>query len=191
MNDEPIYFVTSNKGKYVEAEHVASRYGIHLLHLNTIKYEIQDNDLSKIASTAAQAACSESEYSVVAEDSGFFVEALNGFPGPYSSHAFATLGVHGILKLMQGIPQREAHFLSAVAYSKAGQAPICFEGIVRGTLPLAPKGNLGFGFDPIFVPANGDGRTFAELTIEEKNRSSHRATAFGKFFEWYKSNRVQ
>jgi XTP/dITP diphosphohydrolase len=182
-----IYFATKNKGKYAEAEQVAISYGIRLIHLNWNKHEIQDNDLSKIASFAAEAAARESKHSVVAEDAGFFVQALNGFPGPYSSYVFEKLGVQGILKLMRNVSRREAFFSSAVAYSKDGCDSICFEGAVKGTVSSAPKGSRGFGFDPIFIPTQGDGRTFAELEIEEKNRLSHRAAAFGKFCLWFRS----
>ena len=73
----------------------------------------------------------ESKKNVVAEDAGFFVNALHGFPGPYSSYVYEKLGVQGILKLMQDVTQRDAFFSSAVAYSSRGHASACFEGIVK------------------------------------------------------------
>jgi XTP/dITP diphosphohydrolase len=120
---------------------------------------------------------------VVAEDAGFFVEALQGFPGPYSSYVYRKLGVEGILKLMKDVTERRAYFCSALAYSSGGHC-FCFEGKVRGTVSLSPRGARGFGFDPIFIPIDADGRTFAEMEVGEKNRFSHRAIAFRKFFEW-------
>ncbi|MGA2784523.1 MAG: XTP/dITP diphosphatase [Candidatus Bathyarchaeia archaeon] len=185
-DDSLVYFATKNKGKYAEAKQVASEHGIQLAHLNWDKYEIQDDNISRIASLAAEVASRESEKnSVVAEDAGFFVNALHGFPGPYSSYVYEKLGVHGILKLMQDVTQRHAYFSSAIAYSSRGRASVCFEGIVRGSLCHAPRGSRGFGFDPIFIPTKGDGRTFAEMNIEEKNQLSHRAVAFGKFCTWF------
>ena len=184
-DDSLIYFATKNKGKYAEAKQVASEHGIQLMHLNWNKHEIQDDNLSRIASLAAEVASRESEKNVVAEDAGFFVNALQGFPGPYSSYVYETLGVQGILKLMQDVTERDAFFSSAVAYASRGHASACFEGIVRGSLCHAPRGSRGFGFDPIFIPTQGDGRTFAEMGIEEKNRLSHRAVAFRKFCTWF------
>lgn len=140
-DDSLIYFATKNKGKYAEAKQVASEHGIQLMHLNWNKHEIQDDNLSRIAALAAEVASRESKKNVVAEDSGFFVNALQGFPGPYSSYVYETLGVQGILKLMQDVTQRDAFFSSAVAYSSPGHASACFEGIVRGSLSHATRGS--------------------------------------------------
>jgi XTP/dITP diphosphohydrolase len=181
-----IQFATKNKDKYDEAARVAARYGIELVHLSLEKYEIQADELAKIATVAAEQALRESRASrLVAEDAGFFIDALNGFPGPYSSYVYRKLGVHGILRLLGDADEREAYFSSAVAYCGEGQTT-CFEGIVKGTVSLKPKGHHGFGFDPIFIPNEGEGRTFAEMAIDEKNRYSHRALAFSKFCEWVK-----
>ena len=182
-----VYFATKNKGKYAEAAKIASEYGVQLAHLSLEKHELQDDDLSKIVSFAVEEAVRESKRDcVVAEDAGFFVESLQGFPGPYSSYVYDKLGVEGILKLMKDVTQRSAYFCSALAYSQKGRFS-CFEGKVRGTVSLSPRGAQGFGFDPIFIPVDGDGRTFAEMDIAEKNRFSHRAIAFRNFFEWLKS----
>jgi XTP/dITP diphosphohydrolase len=186
-----VYFATKNNGKYVEAAQIASEYGVELAHLSLEKHEVQDDDLSKIASFAAEEAVRESKIDcVVAEDAGFFVEALQGFPGPYSSYVYSKLGVEGILKLMKDVTERDAYFCSALAYSQEGHS-FCFEGKVNGTVSLSPRGARGFGFDPIFIPVHGDGRTFAEMEISEKNRFSHRAMAFRNFFKWLKSQRQQ
>ena len=180
-----IHFATKNKDKYNEAARVASEHGIVLIHLNLEKHEIQSEDLSKIAAVAAEQALHESKADcVVAEDAGFFVDALNGFPGPYSSYVYGKLGVHGILMLLQEEDRRDASFASAVAYCSRKGRSVCFEGTVKGQVSLTPRGQHGFGFDPIFIPDQSKGRTFAEMRMEEKNRFSHRAIAFSKFFNW-------
>lgn len=182
-----IHFATTNKDKYHEAARVATEHGIELIHLNLEKHEIQAEDLSKIASVAAEQALRESNVqSVVAEDAGFFVDALHGFPGPYSSYVYRKLGMQGILRLLREGDRRDASFASSVAYCSKTHPTICFEGIVKGQISLTPRGDRGFGFDPIFVPDQGEGRTFAEMGIEEKNRFSHRAIAFSRFFNWIK-----
>ena len=179
-----VQFATRNKGKYDEAARVAANYGVELEQLNLEKYEIQADDLAKIATVAAEQAFNESKLSpVVAEDAGFFVGALNGFPGPYSSYVYRKLGLEGVLRLLGNTAERAAHFSSAVAYC-SGRETACFEGVVKGTVSFTPSGSHGFGFDPIFIPDGCDGRTFAEMDIDEKNRHSHRALAFSKFCEW-------
>jgi len=186
-----VQFATKNKGKFDEAARVALKYGIELAQVKLEKYEIQDDDLKKIATVAAEQALQELKApAILAEDAGFFIDALNGFPGPYSSYVYRTLGVNGILKLLEKMSKREAHFASAVAYCSGGRT-MCFEGVVKGKVEFKPRGKQGFGFDPIFIPDQGDGRTFAEMDIDQKNRYSHRALAFTKFCKWAKAQSLQ
>lgn len=185
-----VYFATTNRGKFIEAARITSRFGIRLNHLKFEKQEIQSNDLREIASFAAKQAAQLKRCAVVAEDAGFFVNALNGFPGPYSSYVFKTLGTKGILTLISTQENRKALFKAAVAYCAPKKRPHSFSGVVKGVVSPKGKGNLGFGFDPIFIPNDGDGRTFAEMTIDEKNAiPSHRALAFSKFCQWFTAKR--
>jgi XTP/dITP diphosphohydrolase len=184
-----VYFATGNKNKYLEATRIASSFSIDLKFLDFEKQEIQSRNVAEIASHAAMHAAQSTGKSVVAEDAGFFVHALDGFPGPYSSYVFDTLGMNGILRLTRDARNREASFQATVAYCEPSRTPICFTGIVRGSLAQRPKGSHGFGFDPIFVPREGDGRTFAEMSAVEKNLFSHRGKAFTKFCKWFASSR--
>ena len=119
------------------------------------------------------------------EDAGLFVEALNGFPGPYSKYVYTTVGIKGILNLMKNVTNRSAYFMSAVSFGNPNEEPFCFVGKADGKLSLDERGTSGFGYDPIFIPSEGDGRTFAEMTTDEKNGYSHRAKALRKFAKWY------
>lgn len=190
-DDEPsIRFATTNSDKFKEAAEIVEAYGIRLKRLNLEKQEIQAENIVEIAVySAQQLVLTGTVRSVVAEDSGFFVDALRGFPGPYSSYVYKTLGSRGILNLMRNVNDRKASFTSAVAYCAVRSIPVCFTGVVKGTLTSRLRGKSGFGFDPIFVPQYGDGRTFGEMNVEEKNRFSHRAKAFAKFCKWYTSER--
>ena len=179
-----VYFATLNKGKYAEVAEVATEFGVRLKPLRRGKMEIQSDDLREIASFAAKEACVATLRPVVADDSGFFVHALGGFPGPYSAYVFRTIGNNGILRLLRSAGNRAASFQAAVAFCKPNAEPICFSGTVNGAVVRRPKGIRGFGFDPIFMPNEGDGRTFAEMSAKEKNRFSHRGRAFRKLFEW-------
>jgi len=182
------FFVTTNIHKFNEAREELGRHGITTALLKIKVTEIQDENLEKIAKTSAQEAVEKSGLPVLVEDAGLFVEALKGFPGPYSSFVYRTLGTKGILKLMRGTTKRNAYFLSVVAFhSPERSSPKCFQGRVEGEITLKERGNKGFGFDPIFKPRKGSGKTFAEMTTPEKNRLSHRAQALRKFAEWYNS----
>jgi XTP/dITP diphosphohydrolase len=184
-----IWFVTGNKAKYAEASRVADRFGVRLKQLPLGKIEIQADDLQEIAGFAAKQACQATRRPVVAEDSGFFVDALGGFPGPYSSYVYKTVGNDGILRLMRSDDNRLASFRATVAFCRPRSRPVCFSGIVAGKVARRPKGTRGFGFDPIFIPVDGDGRTFGQMKTEEKNLLSHRAKAFGEFFKWFLTGR--
>lgn len=80
---------------------------------------------------------------------------------------------------------REAFFRSVVAFASPSLQAVCFIGEIHGRIAMSPRGSGGFGFDSIFVPEGGDGRTFGEMSLLEKNRFSHRAFSVKKFAKWY------
>jgi XTP/dITP diphosphohydrolase len=180
----PVWFLTSNKGKFREAAGVAAASGLKLRMLAGPKIEIQSDSLSEIASYAAEEAANRLGISVIAEDAGLFINQLNGFPGPYSSDVFKRLGNDGIIKLMENVSHRNARFSSVVAFCVPKANARTFAGSVAGRIGLCSRGARGFGFDPIFLPDKGDGRTFAQMTVKEKNRFSHRAVSFAKLSRW-------
>lgn len=177
--------VTSNLGKAREFESIFSEYGLSF-RIEPIKTpEIQAVDLRIIAEQSAIYAYDILREPVLVEDAGLFIDALNGFPGPFSSYVYKAIGIRGILKLMEDVEDRRARFLSVIAFytPMIGGVKI-FTGEVEGYIAREPRGSSGFGFDPIFIPAEGDGKTFAEQSVEEKNKLSHRARAARKFAEW-------
>ncbi len=179
------YFVTSNIHKFQEARRVLSEYKIATAKLRVEAVEIQDDSLENIAKYSVRDAVKNCGLPVFVEDAGLFIEALNGFPGPYSKYVYNTVGLKGILKLMKNIENRNAYFMSVIAFGSPNEQPTCFIGKVEGKLTLEMRGTSGFGYDPIFKPNDGDGRTFAEMTTAEKNGISHRAEALRKFAELY------
>jgi XTP/dITP diphosphohydrolase len=180
-----IYFATSNKNKFNEASRILEKYGYELVLFSFEKKELQSTDLGEIALQSALIAYTYVNAPVVVEDSGLFIKALNGFPGPFSSYVYKTIGVRGVLKLMEGVTDRSAYFEAAVAIVMPPFERV-FKGSVYGRIADSPRGTGGFGFDPIFIPENED-KTFAEMSVEEKNRYSHRARAFEKLGIWLKS----
>jgi len=177
-----LLFATSNKHKLLEAREALKPYGIEVEPCTAPKLEVQAESLETVAAYAAQVAYLVTGKPVVVEDAGLFIEALNGFPGPYSSYVYKTIGFKGILKIMEGVEDRRAYFESAVALAYRGGVRV-FTHRVHGRIAREPRGSGGFGFDPIFIPS-GSTRTFAEMSIEEKNRYSHRAGALRKLAEW-------
>jgi XTP/dITP diphosphohydrolase len=180
------FFVTGNVHKFDEARRVLAEYDIAATMLKVNAIEIQHDHIEEIARTRAKDAVKKCGLPIIVEDAGLFVKALRDFPGPYSSYTYRTIGSKGILRLMEKVEEREAHFHSAVAFSSPDEPPRCFHGCVKGEISEEERGSHGFGFDPIFKPANGHDRTFAEMTKEQKNRHSHRGTALRGFAKWYR-----
>jgi XTP/dITP diphosphohydrolase len=171
-----ILFVTNNPHKVNEIAAVLSKYNIRVEVSSVKKREIQSEQLEEIAKESALSAYQALKRPLFVEDSGLFIKALNGFPGPYSSYTYKKIGVAGILKLMAGEKNREAEFVSQIAYiDESGEIKLC-RGVCKGDVAEEARGSGGFGFDPIFIP-KGQKKTFAEMSVEEKNRFSHRAKA--------------
>jgi XTP/dITP diphosphohydrolase len=176
-----ICVVTSNTHKFDEIRDVSREYGVEVEMCPGLKLEIQSDNLEDIVLKSALLAYLYLNKPILVEDAGLFINALNGFPGPYSSYVYKTLGVNGILKLMDGVTNRRACFKSAVALVVNNRV-LSAQGEVCGVITTYPRGQGGFGFDPIFIP-DGESRTFAEMSVSEKNRHSHRAKAIRKIFE--------
>ena len=172
---------TSSDNKYAEAKEVLGIYGIELERLSIQRVEIQADDPELIAEYSLKVL--DLNIPILVEDAGLYIEKYYGFPGPYSSYALRTIDNEGILKLMENEDEREARYLSAVAF-RDGDTTLTFKGEVKGWISREERGNAGFGFDPIFIPEEGDGRTFAEMSTEEKAKISHRGRAFRKLAEW-------
>jgi XTP/dITP diphosphohydrolase len=118
---------------------------------------------------------------LIVDDTGFFIDALNGFPGPYAAYILNTIGNSGILKLMEGQKDRNARFITAIAFADKNGVRV-FKGTIEGRIAHAARGERGFGYDPIFE--TGD-KTLAEIPLEEKSRISHRARALAAFLDWF------
>jgi XTP/dITP diphosphohydrolase len=136
------------------------------------------------ASHKARAYAAAGGLRAVADDSGLEVDALRGAPGLRSRRFFgddATAPERNekLLALLDGVEQRGARFVCVTALAWPDGRALLFDGEVRGEIGLAPRGQQGFGYDPIFVIA-GDGRTMAELPADEKHRISHRGLAVAK-----------
>ncbi len=185
MRESKIWMATSSDDKYAEAREVLAEFGVELGRIDVEKIEIQADDPVEIVEYSLRQ-MEDDGRALVMEDAGIFIEHFGGFPGPYSSYVLERLDNPGILKLMEGVKDRRAHYGSAVAI-RIGKAIKSFRGYVRGSIAEIERGTGGFGYDPIFIPDEGDGRTFGEMTEDEKNAISHRARAFRKLGKWLAS----
>jgi XTP/dITP diphosphohydrolase len=124
-----------------------------------------------------------------ADDSGLVVDALHGEPGIYSARYSGSrdpkVNLDLVLERMQGQTHRTARFISVISLVLNGQYYL-FRGVVEGTLATECAGVAGFGYDPIFIP-HGYEYTFAEMSLADKNRISHRSKALVQLFQFLKS----
>jgi XTP/dITP diphosphohydrolase len=179
-----ITMVTSNAGKAAE---VAAFFGgfLDVDHIALEVPEYRSNDIAEIARGKARFAYRQLKTPLIVDDTGFFIDALEGFPGPYAAYVLNSIGNTGILKLMEGISDRNARFTTGIAYADEHGIQV-FTGILEGKIALCPRGNNGFGYDPIFEL---DKKTLAEISLDEKSRISHRGRALSSFHDWYISQR--
>ncbi len=135
---------------------------------------------ARIKAGAVVAATGEA---AVADDTGLEVEALGGAPGLRTAryagdHATFDDNMAKLLDALAGVADRRARWRTVALVAFPDGREMVAEGVCRGTIAEARRGTAGFGYDPVFVPDDGDGRTLAELTREEKNALSHRGQAF-------------
>lgn len=182
-----LIIATRNKGK---AKEIISILGDLELDIRDLRdypnFEDPDENTDSFAGNAAVKAVMAAEHTgemCLADDSGLVVDALGGRPGVYSSR-YAGEGasdedrVRKLLEEMADVPddERSAHFAAAVAIAVPGRLVAVVEGRCCGAIARCPRGENGFGYDPIFIP-DGMANTMAEIPPEVKNRISHRSRA--------------
>ena len=145
---------------------------------------VEDGDtLEDNARLKAVAVCGHSGQAAVADDTGLEVAALGGAPGVKSAryageHANDADNRHKLLSELEGAADRSARFRTVAVVAFPDGSELLAEGTITGTIADGPRGDEGFGYDPVFVPDGRDGRTFAEMSPDEKNAVSHRGRAF-------------
>lgn len=174
-----LYFASSNRHKFLEAKAILETFGIKLGFFKCNLTEIQSDKIRDIAFQKSIDAYHQCKKPIIVEDDGLFIDSLNGFPGPFSSYVYKTIGNQGILKLVKR--NRKANFQSVISYCDKKIHPKLFEAQLVGKINKNSTGK-GWGYDPIFIP-NGKKKTFAELS--DKNEISHRYKALKKFSSWF------
>ena len=188
-----LVFATNNRHKLEEVSHkIGDQF--ELLTLNDIGCT---EDIEETGSTFEENAAIKSKYvydkyhlNCFGDDSGLVVDALNGEPGVYSARYAGEHGNHAaniqkVLAKLEGVENRKARFVTVISLMWEGTEHV-FEGTVEGTIRHETTGNGGFGYDPIFQP-DGYDVTFAEMSMDEKNKISHRARAMEKLISFLKT----
>lgn len=197
LGGETLVIATHNAGKLKEISALLAPYGMNCISAGSLGLAepaetgktFVDNALIK-----AQAAAEASGLPALADDSGLCVAALEGAPGVYTADWaerqwfegppgrdwYMAMGkVEGLLAEQGPDADRSCWFACVLAIAWPDGDSAVYEGRANGTLTWPPRGTVGFGYDPVFVPTGGT-QTFAEITPEEKHRISHRADAFAK-----------
>jgi XTP/dITP diphosphohydrolase len=190
MTNINLIFATSNQNKVLEIQKILPKK-FNIKSLKDLNYF---EDVPENKNTIEGNAIFKAKYiyekfniNVFADDTGLEVEALNGEPGVHSARYAGTTrnsekNIKKLLKNLKNIKNRNARFKTVIALIIDNKLHI-FSGIVEGYILDSPKGNNGFGYDPIFCP-NGFDKSFAELTLKEKNLISHRSFAMKKLIDF-------
>lgn len=182
MEIDRLIFATSNEGKINEAQEIL---GVKVNGTSLEIEEIQSLDPVKVALAKAKAYFSAIKIPLFVEDTSLAFEGLNGLPGPYINDMAKALGNSGLTQLIKD-KSRKATAQVTIVFVDAKGKEHPFTGVTDGTIAEVPKGEGGFGWDPIFIP-DGEERTFGEMSLEEKNKFSMRKKAFDAFKKWLSS----
>jgi XTP/dITP diphosphohydrolase len=186
-----VLFASKNQGKVKEVKKILGEKGIEVSSLadfDDVPDVVEDREtFLDNSKKKAKEIYDKFKIPVVADDSGLSVDQLNGRPGVYSAryageNAADKDNNEKLISELAGLPSpHPARFISVAVYYN-GNEYISAAGELNGEIILEPRGHNGFGYDPLFIP-EGYNKTLAELTLEDKNRISHRAKAFSKLKE--------
>ncbi len=185
-----LVFATNNQHKFNEIKNIFSDR-VNLISLKDLNFneDIPEDHNSLEENSASKALFVYNKYKIdcFADDTGLEIEALNGDPGVHSARYAGDQcnfedNINKVLQKMHGIINREARFRTVISLVENGRI-VNFEGSIRGKILNEKKGAKGFGYDPIFQP-DGYEQTFAEMTMQEKNKISHRGRAIEKLINY-------
>jgi len=162
-----LIYVTGNKYKIELAERILGPLGVKITQKKIYCPEIQDNSIINVSKYSAKYAANALNLPVIKNDSGLEIDALKGFPGPYTSYIEDTITEDGILKLLDGIKNRDACFIEVISYCEPNKEPISFISKTYGKIADKKRGDFGWSFDKIFIPSNQE-KTLAEYEDDKR-----------------------
>ncbi|HSX42081.1 MAG TPA: non-canonical purine NTP pyrophosphatase [Candidatus Saccharimonadales bacterium] len=172
-----LFFITGSKNKFEEVKTVIS----DVEQLDIDLPEIQHNDAHEIIKAKLQEAVKHRQSELMVEDTSLYFDCLNGLPGPLIKWFMKTVGNDGLANIAEKLGNTKAQAKTIIGYANSKGEVEFFEGVIEGTI-VAPRGETGFGWDPIFLP-DGHQKTFAEMGQDEKNTLSMRKIAALKLQE--------
>lgn len=182
--DEALVCATANPHKVAEIAAILDGVVTLLPRPAEVAEVVEDaGTLEGNARLKAVSVCDATGSPAVADDTGLFVAALDGAPGVESAYYAGPQATYAenrakLLAALEGVADRSAEFVTVVLVRWPDGSELVVRGVCPGTIATSEQGERGFGFDPVFVPTRGDGRTFAQMTDAEKNAVSHRGLAF-------------
>lgn len=190
---EKVVYLTTNKGKFEEANRIfKDQYGIDIDIMNPDfeVLEIQAKTCSEVVSFSVKYAAEKLNRPCVKSDSGLYLDALGGLPGPYNAFFDKQIGVDKFLDLFKNEANRKARLEDCFAYCEPGKEPIVFTGGGTGTVAFEAKGTLGRWHDKFYIP-DGETKTLSELReLDREYEAKFWGTAKYDFAKWYKANKM-
>ena len=189
--EKPVY-LTTNKGKFEEAMHIfKDRYGfdIDIKEPDFEVLEIQATNCKDVVAFSVKYAAEKLGRPCIKSDSGLYIDALGGLPGPYNHDFDHCIGVDKFLELFKNETNRKARLEDCFAYCEPGEEPIVFTGGGTGTIAYEAKGNLGRWHDKFYIP-DGETKTLSELReIDRDYEAKFWGSAKEDFAKWYLENK--
>jgi len=165
--EKKITYVTGNWSKLLSARKILEPLGFEIENIKMDTTEIQADTVEEVAAHSAKEASDKLKMTVLKNDTGLYVDALGGFPGPYTHYVDEKIGESGLLKLLENESNRKAQFVEAFAYCEYGKDPIIFKSITKGTIAKKKSGEYGWSWDFIFIP-DGKTKTLANYSDDER-----------------------
>jgi XTP/dITP diphosphohydrolase len=188
-----LIYLTTNPHKVEEAnEFFGKKYGFDLEIVNPDFeiLEIQAKTCGEVAGFSAKYAADKLGYPVLKSDTGLYLDALGGLPGPYNAYFDKQIGVDKFLEMLKGEKNRKARIEHCFAYCEPGSNPVIFTGGGTGTISRKAKGERGRWHDKFFIP-DGETKTLSELRdIDYEREASYWGCAIDDFAKWYKENKL-
>ena len=191
--EKPVY-LTTNKGKFEEAMHIfKDKYGfdIDIKEPDFEVLEIQATNCKDVVTFSVKYACEKLGRPCIKSDSGLYIDALGGLPGPYNHDFDHCIGVDKFLELFKNETNRKARLEDCFAYCEPGEEPVIFTGGGTGTISKEARGNLGRWHDKFYIP-DGETKTLSELReIDRDYEAKFWGSAKEDFAKWYKENKCK
>lgn len=179
-----IFVATGNPNKIKEIEEILQiPLGGKIIEID----EVQSMDLAYVSRKKTEEAFRLVRKPIVTDDVAVYIDAWNNFPGPFVKFVYTVMGIPKLLELFKDEKNRRVTVECAVGLHD-GESVHVFTGKVSGNLAYEQRGSNGWGFDPIIIP-DGQTRTFAQMSNEEKNKISHRGLAFAQLKEFLDSQK--